>query len=245
MRIAFITNIKTPADLSDHAKKAILYNAKLCQSLGHDVEEINLDYDPLLLLRSFVIVIACHVSQMFDELKELMGRKYKNYEIENSSRMFDYIGRKFSGNDYVSAQKIMQNIARKIMIQMNAYDAVIMPIISQPPPFLGKIPPSSFAEFRYSALINFKLGWIFQIKFLRDIILNKLAPESMWYAPDVFLQNVTGQPAISIPSYWTKSGLPLGVQLVGRYGEETSLIQIASQIEEISPWITRIPDLKL
>jgi len=47
---------------------------------------------------------------------------------------------------------------------------------------------------------------------------------------------VTGQPAISLPLAWSKSGLPIGLQFVGRFGEEHVLLQLAAQIERAEPW---------
>jgi amidase len=55
------------------------------------------------------------------------------------------------------------------------------------------------------------------------------------------LQNITGQPAISLPLASSKSGLPIGVQFVGRFGEEHLLLQLASQIEKAEPWNKKRP----
>jgi hypothetical protein len=41
-------------------------------------------------------------------------------------------------------------------------------------------------------------------------------------------KNITGQPAISLPLACSKSGLPIGVQFVGRFGEEHLLLQLAA-----------------
>ena len=53
--------------------------------------------------------------------------------------------------------------------------------------------------------------------------------------------NLTGQPAMSIPCGWTKDGLPLGLQLVGRRGEDSRLLRVAAAIEALSPWSHRRP----
>lgn len=53
--------------------------------------------------------------------------------------------------------------------------------------------------------------------------------------------NLTGQPAISLPLYQTDDGNPLGVQFVGRLGEEATLLGLAGQLETVLPWKDRKP----
>jgi len=55
------------------------------------------------------------------------------------------------------------------------------------------------------------------------------------------LFNVTGQPAISLPLHWSTSGLPVGVQLVGKPWGEAELLRVAAQLEQAQPWSGRRP----
>ena len=54
--------------------------------------------------------------------------------------------------------------------------------------------------------------------------------------------NHTGQPAASVPVGFTPDGFPLAVQLVGRPGDEATLLSLAAQIEHERPWADRVPD---
>jgi amidase len=61
------------------------------------------------------------------------------------------------------------------------------------------------------------------------------------YSPFTPLANVTGQPAISVPAGWSNGGLPIGVQLVGRFGEDATLLALAAEPEVAAPWAGRRP----
>jgi aspartyl-tRNA(Asn)/glutamyl-tRNA(Gln) amidotransferase subunit A len=51
-----------------------------------------------------------------------------------------------------------------------------------------------------------------------------------WY-PYTFPFNLTGHPALSLPCGLTQEGLPIGLQLVGRWHEEAYLLDVAAQLE--------------
>jgi amidase len=53
--------------------------------------------------------------------------------------------------------------------------------------------------------------------------------------------NVTGQPAVAIPTGFDDDGLPMGVQLVGRPNDEATLISLAAQLEREMQWADKRP----
>ncbi|HEX2413605.1 MAG TPA: amidase [Thermoleophilaceae bacterium] len=53
--------------------------------------------------------------------------------------------------------------------------------------------------------------------------------------------NLTGQPAIAVPAGSAEDGMPVGLQLVGRPGEEATLIALAAQLEADLDWPARRP----
>jgi len=46
-----------------------------------------------------------------------------------------------------------------------------------------------------------------------------------------------------LPLHWTPDGLPVGVQAIARFGEETTLFSFSAQMEQAQPWSDRLPPM--
>jgi amidase len=46
---------------------------------------------------------------------------------------------------------------------------------------------------------------------------------------------MTGQPAISVPA-GLNNDMPVPIQMVGRYGDEATLLQVSAFLEQAQPW---------
>ena len=63
------------------------------------------------------------------------------------------------------------------------------------------------------------------------------------FTPFGNIANITGQPAVNVPSGTTADGLPLGMMLLGRIGAEATLISLSAQLEAARPWRDRTPEV--
>jgi aspartyl-tRNA(Asn)/glutamyl-tRNA(Gln) amidotransferase subunit A len=61
------------------------------------------------------------------------------------------------------------------------------------------------------------------------------------WAPYLNVFNLTGHPALSVPAGFTRAGLPVGLQLVGRWHAEADLFSAARIVERARPWAHRVP----
>ena len=57
------------------------------------------------------------------------------------------------------------------------------------------------------------------------------------------IQNITGQPAMSVPLFWNKDNVPIGVQFAARFGDEATLLRLGGQLEQAKPWTDRKPPI--
>ena len=59
-----------------------------------------------------------------------------------------------------------------------------------------------------------------------------------WY-PYTHPSNLTGHPALTVPCGWTAAGLPVGLQIVGRYLDDAAVLGVARTYERVRPWAAR------
>ena len=108
-----------------------------------------------------------------------------------------------------------------------------------PPVRVGELSLNVLQRGALSALRRASTGRV-----LRSV-LEQMSADSLAKTPNTQVFNMTGQPAMNVPLWWNDEGLPIGVQLAGRFGDEKRMFRLATQLELARPWAQQMPPLAL
>ena len=212
-------------------------SAKLLESLGHIVEEAAPPVAKEACAVAFVTVLAGELRAEIEEVSSLANVHPGANNFETATYSLGLLGRSISASQYARAVHTLQQAARTMVPFFERYDILLTPTLGAPPALTGSLQPSA-SELRIMRIINaLDAGWLLNALG----VVKPLAAKTFDYIPFTPLFNVTGQPAMSVPLHWNEAGLPIGMQLVARFGEEATLFRVAGQLEQARPWFHRAP----
>jgi amidase len=192
--------------------------ATLCRGLGHKVEVSSPAVDSSAMAGAFMVLWTGGLAAQIDAIAAATGKKPGPKSLEGLTLGLYEAGKQVPASAWVGAVMAMQAMARTVAAWHATFDVWLTPVLASPPIPIG--------------LIDFEE---------RDPAKG-FAP-MIDYVPFTAIQNATGQPAISLPLAMSGDGLPIGVQFVGRTGEEALLLKLAHQLEKAEPWKTRHPPI--
>ncbi len=207
LRIGLVLDSVVGNATDDETRRAVLSTAERLENSGHQVVEM-----PPPIERQF--------ADDFTLLWALLG-----FASSRLGRRFipDFDADKLDGltlglaESYWTRRRETFGALRRLRQSSEAYarasagyDAVLCPVLARTTPKLGYLSPNQ----PYEQLMN----------------------RLMDYVAFTPLNNATGSPAISLPLGATSDGLPIGVQFMGRHGDERTLLELAFELEEEQPF---------
>lgn len=221
LRIGYMT--KAPAGIVPvHADcvAATEHAAKLLGSLGHRLESAHPSaLDEHAFIQHFSAIVSSWTAHDLDYWSAQTGHRIREEDVESYTWALAEMGRAVLAADYVSSVAWLRSHAHRLARWWEeGFDLLLTPTMAVPPTKLGDL--SSTEE---EPLLG----------------LRKSTPLATFTAPF----NVSGQPAISLPLFWSSAGLPIGVQLVAAYGREDVLIRMAAELEQAEPWADKRPPI--
>jgi amidase len=213
LRIAFTTAAFSSNGLDPECAQAVRDAARLCEGLGHRVEEADPPVDRAALAAAGV-VIAASVAADLDTVALRRGRPIAEDEVEPLTWTSYQRGRTIGGSAYIQALRGAHGLGRAVGAFFQSYDILICSTLGSP-----------------AVPVGYLHG--------EPLDLEGYANRLFAFMPNTQAFNVTGQPAASIPLAMSASGLPIGVQFVARQAEDALLLSLAGQVERAAPWAGR------
>ncbi len=211
LRIAVSTTRPDGTPSDGVCAEAAVDLAELLAGLGHEIVEATPPYPIDALQAVMQFFSAAPMTAAVDELLRDLGRALRDDDLEPFTRLLYDYGRDARGVDVLTGLDEIERVGQELGPFFIDHDLVLTPTLPIPPPPLGLLDTSNIeAMYTYAGAIS--------------------ALTSVW--------NITGQPAISLPTGRTPDGLPVGVQLVAALNREDVLLRVAAQVEAAQPWPT-------
>jgi len=213
---------RTPDGGSGHPETSAVLDAaaELLADLGHVVLERDMVELDGSVGSAIGTMYGAGVDWAIRYWADELGREPGPEDLEPLTRLYWDRGRQVSGGELLMAMTTIQRFTRRLARVTDGddgFDLWLSPTLSEPPPRLGEMVAGdddpTTAEQRSARFVAYPL----------------------------VVANLTGRPAMSVPFGWSDAGLPIGVHFLGRYGDEATLLRLASQIEQVKPWATVWP----
>jgi len=235
LRIAFSLQSLYGQTTDPENAQAVTDTIALLEELGHEVTEARPPIDRAELVHAYLVQVAASVAADMQSLADAAGKTATSAQFESPTWLLSQIGRKLSALDLQRSRDSCHRAGFVMADWMSAYDVFVLPTAAHPPVRLGELALKAYERAGLALLRKAPVGAV-----LRTVLAD-LADKSLEKTPNTQLFNQTGQPSMSLPLHWTASGLPIGVQVAGRFGDEATLFRLAGQIEEARPWREKRP----
>jgi len=218
LRIALNLNANfPPTPVDPEVLEITRATARLCESLGHVVEEAGPEWSAEPLLDAFSTIWMTSLRSGLEALSAITQRSVSTDTVEPHVLAAWLDAEKIPAARLQWALDQMNVIARAYGRLFESYDVLLSPLLpSEPFPLgqIGRIPTARFHD------------WF--------VAMSRHSP----FSASV---NAAGIPAMSVPLGWSRSGLPIGSHFVAALAHEPTLLRLAMQLEAAQPWAHRRP----
>jgi len=216
LRIAITTKPWNGQPVDPECAEAAVATGRLCEKLGHHVEEASPTVDAGVLGAATLVIIGANLRAAIEARAAALGRELSEADVERITWARAMDGHTARAADYARAIGVMHRTGRVVAPFFTRYDALLTPTMCRPPLPLGIIDMMTDDPAAYTRAV-----------------LGTIAFTSLW--------NACGTPAMSVPLAWSRNELPIGVQFVAGFGDEATLFRLAAQLEAERPWANRRP----
>jgi amidase len=216
LKIALQKRPLSGAVVAPECENALEDAGRLMESLGHRVEEAQPLGDWDELGHALWVLVASNVSLSLKRRASEVGRPLSGDDVDPVTWSAVEFSSALDVEAYPSALASLHRQGRRMATFHKVYDLVLSPTLAKPPVPLGVLRTDSRDLEAYR----------------RDLVA---------FMPFTQLFNMTGQPSMTVPLYWSAANVPIGVMFSAPFGGEATLFRMAGQLEAARPWFHRVP----
>lgn len=211
--------------VSDEAKQAVLDAVTFLSDQGFKCTEFTDSVDGRVLMNSYYTMNAGETAAMFDGIEQYLGRPASRDDMELLTYALWKTGENVSAAQYSEALSQWDQ-ASYIHDQLHdQYPLFLTPTNAQPAPRIDHDLIMATDRKRMENITELSP------EEQRQLIYDQWLP-ALTYTPFTEQANMTGEPAISLPTHVCANGTPLGIQFIARKGNESLLLQMAKFFED-------------
>ncbi len=238
LRVGFTTRSILGRRTDPEVARACEDAVKHLASLGHEVAEVTLPIDAAAVRIAYLTVVAAGSAEAVRQTGELTGRAPTHEGFEPVTWFLAQVAGAMRASDLERARTTLARTQRAVGGLFESLDVLVTPTLAHLPVRVGELAPKPWELAGMTALRRVSSRALF------TKVLEAFADNALEKTPNTMLFNITGHPAMSVPLAQGDTGLPIGVQCVGRFGDEAALLRLAGQLEATMPWAGRAPDFR-
>ncbi|MAT61143.1 MAG: amidase [Micrococcales bacterium] len=242
-RIRFSRKTQLAGEMAPDNLAAIDDAVQLLTDLGHQVDEVDLDFDRETLLAAYLTISVAAVSHEVAATEQKTGRTPQASQFEAATWFVYRLGQVLTARDLEEALAVRDAFTRSMAQQMEGWDLHLTSTTAVPAVRIGELDMSSVERTGLSGLRRIARLTGSATNPIYRSLLAQLSEQLMAPNPNTETANLTGRAAMSVPLYWNESNVPVGTQIIGSPGGEATLLQLGRQLEEARPWFDRTPQL--
>jgi Asp-tRNA(Asn)/Glu-tRNA(Gln) amidotransferase A subunit family amidase len=235
LRIGVVRSAMFGNGVTPEIRAALGRAINLLQGLGHEAEDAEPEVDYAQFRLAFLTYWTVSIRQILDQAAETLGRAATRGDIEYATWGLANVGGAMTDGDKSRARRTIWNAAKAFAAFFERYDILVSPVLAQPPLRIGQNRITAIEKAAMHITDTLRAPW------LMKALLRAIAAKSFAFASFTAPFNMTGQPAMSVPLYWTPDGLPIGIQFAAKLGADGLLLRLARQLEIAQGWVSRIP----
>ncbi len=237
LRIGWTTTPMLHREVDPECVEGVHATVSILEELGHHCEEVEIPFEGETFARNFLLMLTAELAAEVAEIERTTGRKAGPGSVETESWALTLAGRSLPASRAALALRDLEREASGVMTWLDPWDLLLTPTLSRPPVRIGEIRSTPFESFALKLLGRIGSGRLIRMAGL----IEEAAADAFLFTPWTPVFNITGQPAMSVPLHESRSGLPIGMHFVGRFGDEETLFSLAGQLERRDPWKTLQP----